>query len=212
MIETALVSFTTFFATIGPIEVALLYPGLTPRATPAQRRAMAIKATLIAAVVLVVVSAGGREGLALMGISLPALRIAGGILLMLLAIDMVFARQTGLSATTAAESAEAAAKDDVSVFPLATPLIAGPAAMGAGILLVGNAAGDAARGAIVFLSLGLVLVLTFSLLLVASQLRRALGVTGLNVITRVIGVALAALAVQFIIDGIGALGWLPDRP
>jgi multiple antibiotic resistance protein len=126
--------------------------------------------------------------------------------LFLLAIDMVLARSTGLSATTAAESAEATGKDDISVFPLATPLIAGPAAMSTGVLLVGNAAGDPIRIAAVFGGLAAVLAITLALLLVASPLRRALGVTGLNVITRIIGVVLAALAVQFVIDGLRMSG------
>lgn len=206
MLETLLISFTTFFAAVGPLETALLYPGLTPRASPEERRAMAIKGTLAAAAILGVVTAIGNEGLALLGISLPALRIAGGILLFLLAIDMVLARSTGLSATTAAKSAEATTKDDVSIFPLATPLIAGPAAMGGGILMVGNATGDPLKIAAVFIALAAVLTLTLGLLLIANPLRRALGVTGLNVITRIIGVILAALAVQFVIDGVRPLG------
>ena len=119
---------------------------------------------------------------------------------------MVFGRPSGGTTTTSEENAEAAAKDDISVFPLATPLIAGPGAMGATMLLVADAQGDRLRLAVVILVLlGMLLLL---LLLVATQVHRLLGVTGLHVVSRVVGVLLAALAVQFILDGIRTSGLL----
>lgn len=206
MLETALVAFTTFFATIGPADVAALFPALTPHNTPAERRAMAIKGTLIATAILLVFALFGEALLRLFGISLPALRTAGGILLLLIAIDLVFARPSGGTSTTREENDEAVTRQDISVFPLATPLIAGPGAIGAAILLVADAQGDELRIAIIVLALLAVLALTFLLLLAASQVQRLLGVTGLHVVSRVVGVLLAALAVQFIFDGIGASG------
>jgi len=208
MLETALVAFTTFFATVGPPDVAALFAALTPRNTAAERRAIALKATTIAAGVLLFFALFGEAVLAHFGISLPALRTAGGILLLLIAIDLVFARPSGGTSTTSEETAEARSKPDISVFPLATPLIAGPGAIGAAILLTADAQGDRLRIAVVIAVMLGVLLLTFALMLVATQVQRILGVTGLHVVSRVVGVLLAALAVQFIFDGIGASGLL----
>jgi multiple antibiotic resistance protein len=208
MVETALIAFTTYFATIGPADVAALFAALTPNSTPARRRQMAIRATLIATAVLLAFALFGEAVLRLFGISLPALRIAGGILLLLIAIDMVFGRPSGGITTTSEENAEAALKEDISVFPLATPLIAGPGAIGATILLVADAEADRLRVAIIILVMLGVLLLTFLLMLVATQVQRLLGVTGLHVVSRIVGVLLAALAVQFILDGIRTSGIL----
>lgn len=206
MLETALIAFTTFFATIAPHDVAALYPALTPHNSPAERRGMALKGVLIAGTVLLLFAFFGETALRLFGITLPALRTAGGILLLLIAIDLVFARSSGGTSTTSEENAEAAGRADISVFPLATPLIAGPGAIGATILLVANAQGDRVKFTAIVLALLAVLALTYVLLLAASQLLRFLGLTGTHVVSRVVGILLAALAVQFIFDGIGASG------
>ena len=153
MLETALVALTTFFATIGPLDTAALFPALTPHNTARERRAMALKGVSIGAAILVFFAVFGEGVLKAFGITLPALRTAGGVLLLLIAIDMVFARASGGTTTTADERAEAAAKQDVSVFPLATPLIAGPGAIGAAILLVADTQGDLVRSALVIASL-----------------------------------------------------------
>jgi multiple antibiotic resistance protein len=208
MLETALIAFTTYFATIGPADVAALFAALTPNNTPGERRQMAIKGTLVATAILLVFALFGEAVLRLFGISLPALRIAGGVLLLLIAIDMVFGRHSGGTTTTSEENAEAVVKDDISVFPLATPLIAGPGAIGATILRVADAEADRLRIAVVILVLLGMLLLTFLLLLVATQVHRLLGVTGLHVVSRIVGVLLAALAVQFILDGIDTSGLL----
>ena len=118
----------------------------------------------------------------------------------------MFARSSGGTSTTSEENAEAATRSDVSVFPLATPLIAGPGAISATILLVANAEGDRIRFTAVILALAAVLALTYILLLAASQLQRVLGLTGVHVVSRIAGVLLAALAVQFIFDGMAASG------
>jgi len=208
MFETALVAFTTFFAVIGPVDVAAIYAALTTTATPIQRRRMAIKGTLIALGILLVFLLLGNDVLAYMGISLAALRTAGGILLLLIGIKLVFAESTGGTTTTDDENKEAELKDDVSVFPLATPLIAGPGAMGAAVLLMSNTHGDIKLGAIVVGAMLAVVLMTFALLLVATQVQKILGVTGLHVISRIFGVLLTALAVQFIFDGLKASGLL----
>ena len=208
MLETALVAFTTFFATIGPLDVAALYAALTAQATPKERRQMALKGALIGGGILLFFALFGKAVLTSFGITLPALQASGGILLLLIAIDMVFARDSGSTTTTDEERAEAQGKKDVSVFPLATPLIAGPGAIGAAVLLVADTEGDTLETALVIgVLIGMVL-LTFLLMLLATQVQKLLGVTGLHVISRVVGVLLAALAVQFIFDGIQNSGLL----
>lgn len=206
MIETALRAFTTFFATVSPIDVAALFAAITASATAEQRRHMAIKGTLIATAILLLFIFFGKDLLHWIGVSLPALRTAGGILLLLLGIDMVLARHSGMSSTTVAETAEAEAKADISVFPLATPLIAGPGAMSAAVLLGSESEARLLQLTVVVLALLIVMAITLSLLLVAGQLQRFIGVTAQNVITRVVGVLLSAFAVQFIFDGVRASG------
>ncbi|WP_339634517.1 MarC family protein [uncultured Sneathiella sp.] len=208
MLETALIAFTTFFATIGPLDIAALFAALTVNSTPRERRQMAIKGTLIGGGILLFFALFGKAVLTSFGITLPALQASGGILLLLIAIDMVFARSSGSTTTTEEENVEAQGKTDVSVFPLATPLIAGPGAIGAAILLVADAKGDTVEISIVVGVLLGMLLLTLVLMLLASQVQKLLGITGLHVISRVVGVLLAALAVQFIFNGIRDSGLL----
>lgn len=208
MTETAAVALATFFATIGPFDVAALFAVLTATNTKQYRCLMAIRGTGIAAVVLLVFALFGSALLSSMGISLAALSAAGGILLLLIAIDMVFAREPSGTKATSEEELEATSKQDISVFPIATPLIAGPGTMGAVILLMANAEGDLALQGVVIASLLVILFVTFLSLLLASQIQTFLGVTGMRVISRVMGVLLSALAVQFIFDGIARSGLL----
>ena len=206
MIETAGLALATFFATIGPLDIAAIFAALTAHQTDQQKRTMAIRGTLIGGAILLAFALIGEFLLAGLGISLAALRAAGGILLLLIGIDMVFARSSGGTSTTDDEESEAISKTDISVFPLATPLIAGPGAMGAAILLMANQNGDLTGQAIIIFSLLAILLLTFISLLLASKIQNLLGVTGMHVITRVMGVLLTALAVQFIFDGIKQSG------
>jgi len=206
LIEQGLVAFATFFATVGPVDVAAMFAVVTAANTPVERRATAIKATLVAAGILLLFALAGRALLDYMGITLAALQTAGGILLLLLGIDLVLAKHSGISSTTDEEEAEAGARNDVAVFPVAMPLIAGPGAIGAVILLMSGGEGDLPRQGMVLAALGAVLVLTFLAMLTATQIQRLLGVTGLNVISRIMGVLLTALAVQFIFNGLGNSG------
>ncbi len=207
-LETALLAFTTLFATIGPVDVAAIFAALTSKLTDRQRRATALKGTLIAGIILIVFAFFGNALLNRLGIGLPAMRTAGGILLFLIAMDMVFARHSGGSSTTEDETEEAGHKEDISVFPLATPLIAGPGTMGAVILLMAQVSGNWQKELSVVAAIFAVLAVTLLMLLTAGRIQRVLGVTGLNVITRVVGVLLAALAVQFIFNGIASSGLL----
>lgn len=206
MLEAAVLTFTTLFATVGPFDVAAVYAVLSARLAVPERRRTATKAALIATAILLGFAVFGSSALRFLGVSLPALRIAGGILLLLVAIDMVFARHSGVTSTTEAESHEAEARNDISVFPLATPLIAGPGAMGATILRMAEAQGKLTHQLAVIGALLAVMAITWGLLIVAGRVSRFFGVTGINVIMRVLGVLLASLAVQYIVDGIGGTG------
>ncbi len=208
MLETTAIAFTTFFVTISPIEAAAMFAAITAGSTAAHRRSMAIRGSLIASGIMLVFALFGELLLSALGISLAALRTSGGILLLLIGIDMVFARSSGGTTTTDDETQEAEQKEDISVFPLATPIIAGPGAMGAAILLMANAQGEWKTQAIVITCLLAVLLMTFIALLGATFIQKLLGVTGLHVISRIFGVLLSALAVQFIFDGIGQSGLL----
>lgn len=194
-----------FFVVIDPPGLSAMFAALTRGGDNAYRRRMAVKATLLATGILYVFAFIGARLLEALGVSLPAFKIAGGILLFLVAIDMIFARQSGLRSATVREQEEARFKEDISVFPLAFPLIAGPGALTTVILLAGNASGHAWQFVSVLIILGIILLLAFLSLLASGRLMRVLGVTGSNVLGRLLGVILAAMAVQFVIDGIHSI-------
>lgn len=204
--ETATVALATFFATIGPLDVAAMFAALTAGMSPRQKRATALRGTLVAAAILGFFALLGESLLGSLGISLAALRAAGGILLLLISIDMVFARSSGAVSTTEQEAQEAMLKKEIFVFPLGTPLIAGPGTMGAVILLMANEEGHLLGQGMVLGALLLMLLFTFIAMLAAAKIQRYLGIIGMQVISRVMGVLLAALAVQFIFDGIRQSG------
>ncbi len=205
MVGSFVYALVTLFVILDPIGCAAIFAALTPHASSDVRRRMALRGTVIAGVLLLAFAFGGQALLSALGISLPAFRIAGGILLFLLATDMVFARHSGIRNPTGPEQEEAAAHPDVSVFPLAFPLIAGPGGLTSVVLLVSRAT-TAYDSAAVILALVTVLATGFVALLGASTVVRLLGITGANVISRVLGVILAALATQLVLDGLaGAL-------
>jgi multiple antibiotic resistance protein len=208
MIETALTSFTTFFATVGPIEAAVLFATLTPKMARAERRKIALRATIIATAILAVFTLLGGPILAQLGVSIAALQAAGGVVLLLIAIDMIFARPGGVIKLTALEGEEAQSRDDVAVFPLATPLLAGPGAMSAGILLAANAHGEPLGLAIVAGALLAVMGATLALLVLAHDLNRMISLTAQRVLVRVFGILLAAIAMQALFDGVKSSGVL----
>ncbi len=210
MPELAIIAFTTFFATIGPIDIAVVYAAMTHGTSPDNKKNMALRGCLIATVILLIFAFSGKLLLSSLGISFAALKVAGGILLLLIAIDLVFARDSGGTSTTDKENEEAINKEDVSVFPLATPLIAGPGTMGAVILFMGSHQHDLEAQSIIIAALLAVILITLILLLLANKVQRLLGVTGMHVISRVFGVLLSALAVQFMFDGISQSGLLAN--
>jgi multiple antibiotic resistance protein len=209
MLEIALKSLTTFFATIGPIEAAVLFATFTPKMARAERQAIALRATLIASAILAFFTLLGGPILNQLGVSIAALQTAGGIILLVIAIDMIFARPESSIKLTVPEGEEAQSRDDVAVFPLATPLLAGPGAMSAGILLAANAHSEPLGVAIVTAALACVMAITLGLLLLAQELNRMLGVTAQRVLIRVFGILLAAIAVQALFNGIKSSGLIP---
>ncbi len=206
MLETALKSFTTFFATVGPVEAAVLFATLTPHMARPERRALALRATLIASAILVFFTLLGGPILRQLGVSLAALQTAGGIILLLIAVDMIFARPGGALKLSPLEGEEAQSRDDVAVFPMATPLLAGPGAMSAGILLAANTHGEPLGISVVVAALAVVMLLTLALLTLAHELNRLISLTAQRVLIRVFGILLAAIAVQALFNGIRASG------
>ena len=197
----ALNAFVVLFIVLDPVGMAWMFAALTVDNTRQQQRHMAIRGVTLAGVIMYVFFFLGDSLLEWLGIGLPAFRIAGGILLFLLAMEMVFARHSGIRSTTRGEQHEAENKNDISVFPLAFPLLAGPGTLTTVLLIVGHIQSMLDR--IVMGSVILVMcVLTLLFLLVAHRLSALLGQTGANVISRLLGLILAALAVQYVIDGI----------
>jgi multiple antibiotic resistance protein len=193
-------AFVTLFVIVDPVGLAPLFVALTQGMDARHRRAIAIRATLIGAALLTLFGLLGEALLNVVGISMPAFRIAGGILLFLTALDMLFERRKKR------REDQAAHVDDPSVFPLATPLIAGPGALATMILLTGAQPGDWGWIAAVHGVMAAVMAVTFAFFLTAGLIERALGPTGINVVTRLLGMLLAALSVQFVLDGLRAFG------
>lgn len=208
MLETALTSFTTFFATIGPIEAAVLFATLTPKMERAERAAIALRATAIASVLLLIFTLFGQPLLDELGVSIAALQTAGGIILLIIALDMVFAKPTSAFKLTQPEDEEAQTKDDIAVFPLAMPLLAGPGAMSAGILLAANADGKPLLLATTVGALAAVMLVTLGLLLLSHRINRMIGITAQRVLMRVFGILLSGIAVQALFSGLEASGLL----
>jgi multiple antibiotic resistance protein len=193
--------FVVFLVVVEPISLLPLFVGLTEGVAEAQRREMARRAVIISAVILTVFAVVGGPFLKVMSISLESFRIFGGLLLLLIALEMVFARPPG-TRTSKKEEQESQEREDISVFPLAFPFIAGPGALATILLAFGGTAGNPVLFIGLLLTVFLVLAITLGILYLAAPAMRVLGVTGTNVITRLFGVLLGALAVQFVIDGL----------
>jgi multiple antibiotic resistance protein len=194
----ALHAFLTLFVVIDPVGVAPIFLGLAGGRAEAERRSIAGRAVLVAGGILLSFLFGGSWLLRQIGISLDAFRVAGGLLMFAIARDMVFVQ---LERETKEEEQEAHAKDDISVFPLAIPLIAGPGALASVMILAGEARGEPFGVAIVLAMSAAVLLLVYVALRTSTFLAHLLGRTGVNVVTRVLGVLLAALAVEYVASG-----------
>ncbi|MBN8809437.1 MAG: MarC family protein [Sphingomonas sp.] len=201
MIELFLSALVTFFIVIDPPGCAPIYAGLTKGASPVHRRTMAVRAVVVAAIILFVFAAVGEGILKALGVSLSAFRIAGGIMLFLIALEMVFEKRTERREDRAAKVAATPEVEDVSIFPMAMPMIAGPGSIASVMLMMSRNHGIE-RVAVVLAALATILALTLVALLAAGPLMKLLGARIEAVITRILGVLLGALAVQFVIDGI----------
>ena len=197
-------AFVTLFVIIDPIGLTPLFLAMTQGMDSRARRGIALRATLIGAGILMLFGLLGEQVLAFVGISMPAFRIAGGILLFLTALDMLFERRTKRREDQAHED-----RPDPSVFPLATPLIAGPGAIATMILLNGEVGRDPLAMLLVHLCMVTVVALLLTLFLSAGPLERVIGRTGITVVTRLLGMLLAALSVQFVLDGLRDFGLAP---
>lgn len=209
MDSTQIISaFVTLFVVIDPVGLVPIFIVLTREMSPAQRRRTGWRAIGIAAILLTLFGLAGEAILSGIGISLPAFRIAGGILLFLTALDMLFERRTERREGQTRDDPTRDDQEDPSVFPLATPLLAGPGALATMILLV-NQDQAVAHTAMIHLVMGVVLGIAALLFALAGPIAHVLGRTGTMVVTRLFGMLLAALSIQFVIDGLKGSGLYP---
>lgn len=206
MIELYISAFLTLFVVIDPPGCAPIYAGLTKGASATHRRAMAIRAVLVATTILVIFALFGQQLLRALGISLDSFRIAGGIMLFLIALEMVFEKRTQRREERAQKVIDDDEIEDVSIFPMAMPMIAGPGSIAA-IMLLWSQNPTVEERLVVGGAALTVLILTLIALIAAGPMMRLLGAKIEAVITRLLGVLLAALSVQFVVDGlVGSFG------
>lgn len=202
--EFAAAALVTLMVTLDPPGLAPIFLSVTRGMDDAQRRVVAIRASVIAFALLAFFAVAGDALLRVLGVSLPAFRIAGGLLLFWIAFEMVFERRNERKQNTAEVAITKDHIQNVAAFPLAIPLMAGPGALTATMLLAGRAGGDLVQlGLLVGIAGVVVLACTLTFFL-ATPISRMLGVTGNVVLTRLLGVILAAMAVQFVVDGVKA--------
>lgn len=200
MTEHLIKTFIIFFVVIEPVSLVPMFGAMTRGGEPGYRRRMAWKSVAISAGIFIVFALLGDWMLRLLGISVSAFKIAGGMLLFLLAVDMVLARESGLRSTTVREQEEAKYREDISVFPMAFPLITGPGTLATLLLLTAETTDWIGFSLVLGMGL-LALAVTLVLLLLTQPLMRVMGVTAGSVISRLLGVVLSALAVQYVVDG-----------
>jgi multiple antibiotic resistance protein len=203
MTELFISAFVTFFVVIDPPGCAPIFSSLTAGTDTAHRRAMAIRSVLVASGILLVFAVFGEDLLGALGISLDAFRVAGGIMLFLIALDMVFEKRTERRENRAQDVKANPEHEDISIFPMAIPMIAGPGSIASVMLLMAKSNGMT-ESLIVLGALAAMLLLTLIALLLAGPLMKLLGYRVEAMITRILGVVLAALAAQFVIDGVKA--------
>ena len=201
MLELFGSALVTFLVIIDPPGCAPIFASLTSGAPPAQRRAMALRASLVAWIILMFFALLGRPMLHALGISLASFRIAGGVMLFMIALDMVFERRTARRENRAHSIEGTPQAEDISVFPMAIPKIAGPGSIASAMLWVSRA-DTTVRTLLVLAAITVVIILTALALLASGVIMRLIGERIEAMITRILGVILAALAAQFLVDGI----------
>lgn len=200
MYEIFVSAFIALFVIIDPIGIAPVFAGLTQGTPPSHQRKMAVKGVFIGTLILMFFAFMGKPFLGALGISLDALRIAGGLMLFIIALEMVFEKRTSRKQEAAEKMDEYF--EDISVFPVALPLLAGPGAITAIMLAVADAGSNTTAQLAVTAALGVVMLISLVVFLAAGPVMRLLGPTVKAVLTRLLGVILAALATQFILDGL----------
>jgi multiple antibiotic resistance protein len=206
LLELLKTAFVTLLVTLDPPGLAPVFIGLTLGMTKAAQREVALRATIIAFGILAAFAFGGGAVMDLLGISIPAFRIAGGLLLFYIAFDMIFELRAPSKQTLASDAVTIDRIRNVAAFPLAIPLLSGPGSITATMLLAGRAGSDwlALTGLLAIVAL--VMLLCYITFLLSERVSKLLGVTGNVVLTRLLGVVLAALAVQFVINGVLTVG------
>jgi multiple antibiotic resistance protein len=202
MLDIVLHAFTTLFVVIDPLGLVPVLLALTAGMAAAARRWTALKGTLIAALILLGFGLAGEALLGLLGIGLAAFRIAGGVMLLLIALEMVFERRADRRSRSADELRDVGGRDDLAVFPLAIPLLSGPGAIASIMLLMDRYQDNLVGQTIVLAALLAVMALCVAVLLLLEPLERLLGPTLTHVVSRLLGILLAALAVQYVLDGL----------
>jgi multiple antibiotic resistance protein len=206
--------FVTFFVLIDAVGVAPIFASLTARGSGAYRRSMAVRSVIVATIILFLFAFGGAWLLGALHISLEAFRAAGGALLFLIALDMVFEKRTERREQRAEGVLSASEEhperlDDISVFPMGIPMLAGPGSIASAMLFMSNAQGDVMHQMVVLAAIGANLVVALLIFLAAGPLVRLMGEAVAGAITRIFGVILAALSVQLLIDGLKAAFMAP---
>jgi len=204
VLEFVLASFTALFVTVNPIKTAAIYPVLTEGVARDEQRRMAVRAILVASILLVVFALFGDDLLRVIGISLSGVRVGGGVLLMLLSIDIVFGRPIGPGPSAAEHGVEDAG--DISVFPLATPIIAGPGAITAVVVQSTEARNGLVATVLLLAVIGVIMLITLGGLVAAGSAQRLLGHTAMNVVGRILGILLAAVSAEMILAGLRESG------
>lgn len=194
-------AFVTLFVIVDPLGMAPIFLAVTRGMSPGQRRRIALESTLVSLGIIAGAALIGEWLLEALGIGIPAFRIAGGILLFVIGFEMLFERRQERKADNATDAAQDR-QSGVAIFPLAIPLMAGPGAVTAAVLLAGAAEGDAASLASLIGVIAVVIAIVFVVFLLAPAIERVFGQKAQSVLARLLGILLAALAVQFIVDGI----------
>lgn len=199
-------AIATLLVVADPVFLSALFLGITNGMAPSQRREVAVRGSIIAFCILLAAGLGGAKLLELLGISLSAFRIAGGLLLLSSAAEMVFDRRSQRLQAAAEQAISVDHVKNIAAFPLAIPLMAGPGAITAMILLAGRANGQVTYLVSLYVVAALVMAACLACFLMAERISKLMGITGRAVLTRLLGIILAALAVQFVIDGVMVLG------
>jgi multiple antibiotic resistance protein len=205
VLNSLVYDFVTLLAVVNPVEAAAAFALLTAGESPQQKVAVAIRSSIVALIILVGFGFAGEGLLSALGIGFPAFRIAGGLLLLRVGFNMVFAKETGTDRLAPDERVQATRGDDPSVFPLAIPLITGPGALTTVVAIMSKRHESAVEVTFVVAICVVVMVITLASMLASRMLTRILGATGINAVGRVMGIIVAAIAIQLVIDGVQAV-------